>query len=879
MKNDKEEKSNIGYKKMVESTQSNIPIRDIVNGITVTEDKKYVKTLEIKPIPFFLKKIREQNRISNTFESLLKSGPDELHFKSISIPTDLTYQISKVENCIENEKNANCKKMGNEYLNRLYEAERYGVTRRFFISFPYTGSKQISLASKSLDEITHSLNVEASRMSRILSSCGNDIISEYPEDENKNLLKMYHTIYNRDSYLIDTFENRVNEVVEKYKNTFGDSQTYIPVTDYIAPKRISYLSNKYLLINDTYYSFLYIPDYGYRVDEVAGWLDQFVTSEYPGVDVDVFLKRIPKDSVINGIRRSIASSRLGAAEQNDVSDAYESSIKNLGSAQYLKNGLSAGNDFYYMSTFITVSSTKVENVAYIVEELKKIARNTDIVLKENKYRCEEMFNIVLPCSQWNDNLYSFKKSMRNVLTEGAASTYLFTTYQLLDKEGLYLADDVTNGSPVILDQFNRARVNNQHIAIFSETGGGKSVLLMLLGLRARVTSSYNYETGNPNARKISKVIYLCPEKQDEYKRITSAIGGQFVDLSSSSKDRINIMEIFKVDEKTKEKISEIDGDDEYERQSYLNRKISTLTDFFQLHISRMSDVDKYELEEAIIKTYAKKGITTDNDSLWADEQHTKYKRMPIISDLVAELEANKDTQRLAKSIKLLTRGNGAMFDGETNVDINNDFVVLGLQHNSADVMGLACFMAMDFASSVLQADRTENKFFILDEFWKFANNPISLDKILALCRLLRAYGTSMVLATQSITDLTAQDGGRYASTILDNCATKILMSMKEKQANTVQDIIGLTNQEASQLTKFKAGQGLIIAGETRMFVQFNPSETEKLLTFTDNETLEKYLEVKKQMEEDQQYQDEVNQMDDINDVFDTFDDNSQNEES
>ena len=850
-KKERKEKQKRVFRKPVPSTQQNIPIRDIYKGIAVTDREKYVKIMEVKPQPFFLKKIREQNAISDAFEALLKTAPDELHIKTMSVPSDLSYQIAEVQKCVANEENERCRAMGQEYIDKLVEAQTYGVSRRFFISFPYTG-RQGGLDSRNLDDVVYAMNNDANRIASSLAGCGNEILRDYPQDANMDLLKILYMVYNRDSYLLEPFEARVNEINRRYLDKMVDKYFYIPIKDYIAPSRISYMSGRYLVINNTYYSFLYIPSNGYNPATYTGWLNRFVSS-YPGVDVDIFLKRLPKQAVINGLKRSIGHARATAIDSRDTSDSYEESLNTLSSAQYLKSGLSRGNDFYNMSIIITVSATSPERIARIVNELKQDAREDDIVIKENIYRAEETFNMVLPTGSWNDSLFTFAKTKRNILTEGAASLYPFTTYQLIEKEGLLVADDTRTGSPVVLDQFNRKRVNNPHMFVSGETGSGKTTTLMLMALRARV-------------RKMP-VYILAPEKQDEYKRLTAAIGGQFIDIGAGSKDRINIMEIFPADERSREKMALIDSDDVDIAESYLIRKVSTLSAFFARHIPTLSSPEKFDLEEAIISTYEKFGITSSNDSLWADRAKTRYKKMPVISDLVKELEGKPDMVRLAKTIKLLTRGNGEHFDGQTNVDINNDFVVIGLQHNSEDMLGLSIFMAMDFIISKCMEDRTKNKFFMIDECWKLLMNPIAAERLMASSKLLRAFSASFCLFTQNLSDVLAYEGGKYGLAVLNNCATKLFLNMRAKDAEIVQETVDLTNEEAEQVTKLKAGQGLLLAGETRMYIQMTPSRTEQLLTFTDKETLEKYMDIKRQQEEEERLQELYADAEEIDDYF------------
>ena len=60
--------SNKKEKRAIESTQSNIPIKDMIDGVIVTDDDRYVKVLEVLAIPFFNKKPDEQNRIIKLFQ-------------------------------------------------------------------------------------------------------------------------------------------------------------------------------------------------------------------------------------------------------------------------------------------------------------------------------------------------------------------------------------------------------------------------------------------------------------------------------------------------------------------------------------------------------------------------------------------------------------------------------------------------------------------------------------------------------------------------------------------------------------------------------------------------------------------------------------------
>lgn len=837
--------------RQVQSTQQNIPIKDFYNGLVYTKDGSYVKVLEVLPVPFFLKKISEQNKIADTFQSMLKAAPTMLHFKSVSIPANLSLQIKDVEKNIAAETNPNCKRMGEEYRETLISGQNYGVTRKFYVSFPYTGLTK-GPKKASLSEITYSLNNDANRLASALNSCGNTVIDPATlENPNEEIAKIFYMLYNRDSFLSDPFSTHFDEVCLRYQEHFMGESFYIPPAEYIAPKQMVFSNSKYLVIDGTYYSFLYIPQKGYNSNVIAGWLDNFINS-FNGVDVDVFLKQIKRNQLDGALKRNIGHSEVNANDSAVISDAYQASSEKISAGKYIWNGLNSGQDFYYMSTIITVSGKTPKEVEYKKEEMKKTASTMNVILHENSFECKATFDAVLPSSMYNDNF--MEKMRRNVLTSGAASIYPFTTFQIIDSDGLYIADDA-NGSPTIIDMFNRERFNNPHIFICGESGAGKSVTLLLIALRARI--------------KHLPVFILAPEKQDEFRRVCDAIGGQFISIGVGSQNRINIMEIFPKDASAEEMRMLIDGTSADDSASQLEQKLATLSEFLQIHITDITNEEKQLLNEAILETYRKKGITKENSSLWADEKHTKYKKMPILSDLVSELASKPETIRLSRITKLLTEGTGAHFNGETNINLDNDFVVIGLEHNTKDLLALSIYMAMDFAWSKIKENRTKQKFLVIDEWWKLAFNPLAAEKSLEIAKIARSYGCSMVLSTQQMSDILAVENGKYGDKVLNNCASKILMSMKEKDIYLVKEMVDLTDAECNKISKFKAGQGLFIAGDNRISLKFNPSEAERPLVFTDNETLLKYAEMKKLLQEEERDKQALKNAVNLNEIFET----------
>jgi hypothetical protein len=128
-------------------------------------------------------------------------------------------------------------------------------------------------------------------------------------------------------------------------------------------------------------------------------------------------------------------------------------------------------------------------------------------------------------------------------------------------------------------------------------------------------------------QKGTQVYIIAPLKGFEFYRACKAIGGQVIQIAPGSTQNINIMEIRKKDTGDTDLI---DGVPEGARGSILVNKIQQLHRFFSLLVPDMSAIEKQILDEALVKTYGRFGITSRNKSLYASDGSGKYKDMPVI---------------------------------------------------------------------------------------------------------------------------------------------------------------------------------------------------------------------------------------------------------
>lgn len=817
------------HTKTLDSTQMFVPIKDFYKGVIITNDNRFVKIIEVIPAPFELKSIHDQNQTYRAFKSALKSGPINIQFKSISIPPNIKQQLELLREDLKTEINDNCKTIDLEYSRRLKDSALSTVARRFFIAFTYE-KEGLSFSNKQqIDDIVRQLDIVSSRFASTLKQCGNEVIERNYTQQNNFYVELFYILFNRNRSYDISYEHKMNDIICRYQMELKKENPYIPPYDFVAPDKISFTNSRYLVIDGMYYSFGFISSEGYPPYAKTGWLSNYINS-YVGVDIDIFLTKKDAQQMLNKIRRAYNMSSVSYEDSSDNSEASLVTMKKVSGSQDLINGISEGDDFYYLSILFTVCDTDPSVLDYKFNELIKYAKTDNIELIRLTYQNEIAFQSSLPLCNLNSAIY--KKAKRNVLTSSAATTYPFTSFEINDKEGIYFGDDRLTGSMAIVDIFNRQRFQNSNIFICGTTGAGKTYTLLLLALRMRI--------------KHIPIFILSPEKEHEFRRVCDAVGGQFVQLGAGSPDRINIMEIFPQDDEISEYI-----DGNYQKNSQLSEKVVVIKEFIQLFITDMTLLQEQLLDDAIIATYKKFGITNDNNSLidQSDPNKKRYKKMPILSDLQKELEKYDGAKSIVTILNFLTTGSGNCFNGQTNIDLNNEFTVFGLEKLEGKLMPLGIYIAMDFVWSKIKQDRTKRKVLMIDEWWKMAFNPIAAEYSLKISKIIRAYNGAMILATQQMTDILAIEDGKFGAAVLNNCAMKILLRMTENDAEKVQSIMRLTDEETRSLITSSKGQALFTAGATKMSINFIASKTENRLITTDSNELKRIAEETKQQQE------------------------------
>ena len=811
--------------KTSEFVQDFLPVREIRNGIIETTDDRYVKIIEILPINFLLRSSEEQYNIISSFATWLKISPMKLQFKSVSRKADSDKHVAMVREELSREENQQCRQLGEEYLRLIKDVgNKEALSRRFFLIFQYEPPAGKRSSGESYADIYGMIQTAVQNAKTYFMQCGNAIVQ--PEDEDAFTVEMLYMFFNRSSCVNEPFQSRVERVVVDTMKAKGkiiglDAVPHIRPANFIAPRGIDFSHYNFVVMDGMYYSVMHIRRNGFPHAVRGGWMSSLINAG-EGVDIDVHLRRENRGKTLDKVAQRIRLNRTKLRGMQDTSTDYEELTGSIQSGYYIKSGIANNNeDLFYMSVFITISARTYEELLWRRGQMTDLLKSMDMYINECNFRQEAALRSVMPFLCIDPNIE--KKAQRNILTSGAASTYMFTSFEMSDDSGVLLGINRHNNSLCVVDLFNTRVNKNANVTLLGTSGAGKTFTMQLLALRMRMRGIQCY--------------ILAPLKGHEFKRACAAVGGTYIKISPGSTNCINVMEIRKTLSPEMELIDEMDYNSE---DSLLSRKIQQLLIFFSLLIPDMSNEEEQMLDEALVRTYRQFGITHDNDSLYADKAHTRYKKMPILGDLHKLLEANPLTQRLAIIVSRFVTGSAQSFNQQTNVNLDNKYVVIDISELKGKLLPVGMFIGLDYVWDQVKSDRTKRKAIYIDEIWQLigaSSNRQAGEFCQEIFKIARGYGAAAIAASQDLSDFFSLEDGKYGRAIINNSKTKIILNLEPDEAEYVRETLKLTRTEIRSITQFERGEALISSNNNKVPVLVRASKVEQQLITTDRSEL------------------------------------------
>ena len=584
------------------------------------------------------------------------------------------------------------------------------------------------------------------------------------------------------------------EVMEAQEIQRAFEQGTNTLRDLISPSAIE-IHADYFRLGNKYGRTLYI--YGYPRSLYTGWISPIINIDEV-IDVSMYIYPVESQVVMKNLRTKVTQLEATMSlnmEKGRVRDPeLEAAISD---AEELRDQLQVGAErFFRFGLYVTLWADSLDELKFIQQKIETIFGQQMIFSKVANSQQEQGLNSIMP--QCMDQL----QIRRNMNTGAISTSFPFTSADLTQDKGILYGINMHNNGLVIFDRFS---LENANMVVFAKSGAGKSFTVKLEALRSMMVGA--------------EIIIIDPE--NEYQKLSDAVGGSYVRLSLNSDVRINPFDLPKV----------VDSED---ANDALRANLVTLHGLFRLMLGgnqvsgggqvvpALTANEEADLDQALIDTYARAGITSD--------PLTHQSTPPTILNLYDTLLHMEGTgPQLAQRLRKYTTGTFAgIFSQQSNVDINNQMVVFNIRDLEDELRPVAMYIVLSHIWNIVRAQQ-KKRMLIVDEAWQLMKYEDSANFLFSLAKRARKYYLGLTTITQDVEDFMSSKMGRA---IVANSSMQLLLKQSASAVDVLSDVFKLTEEEKRRLANFPVGQGLFFAGQNHVHIQIIASETEESLITT-----------------------------------------------
>lgn len=610
----------------------------------------------------------------------------------------------------------------------------------------------VSVCKKNIEEARTYFNRVGNDMITHLSKLGSQCI----ELEAEERLRIFHDFYRvgeESSYHFDIKENRQK----------GHS-----FKDYICPDSMEF-EKDYFKIGDRYGRVLFMREYAsYIKDSMISELTELNRNLILSIDVIP----VPTDEAVReaesrllGVETNITNWQRRQNANNNFSATvpYDMEQQKKEMKEFLDDLTTRDQRMMFgVLTMVHTADTK-EQLDNDTEALLTTARKHLCQFAILKFQQMDGLNTAMP--------FGVRKidSFRTLTTESLSVLMPFRVQDIFHDNGIYYGQNVISKNMIIAD---RKQLLNGNEFILGVSGGGKSF-------------AAKGEIVNQILSSDADVIIVDPER--EYGALVNALGGEVINISATSKNHINAMDM-----------SEEYGDGANPVILKSEFIMSLCEQFLPLGAKEKSIIDR--CTAGVYRTY---------------QQNNYTGRVPTLQDFRAELlkQDEPEAQEIALAIELFTNGSLNTFAKQTNVDTDNRLICYDILDLGKQLMSIGMLVVMDSILNRITQNRAKGKstFIFIDEIYLLFQHEYSANFLFTLWKRVRKYGAYATGITQNVDDLLQSHTAR---TMLANSEFIVMLNQASTDREELARLLNISDLQLSYITNVEAGHGLIKVGSS-----------------------------------------------------------------
>jgi len=571
----------------------------------------------------------------------------------------------------------------------------------------------------------------------------------------------------------------------------------VSIKDLIAPAALE-VTPTFIKLGTKFVRTIFVISYPRYI--AVGWFAPIINLSVP-LDIAMFFYPVKSDIILKQLRN-----KVGALEAQIIADREKGAPRDpiretaLRDIERLRDDLTQGIEhFFQFGLYVTLYADSKEKLDNLTADIESLFGSRLVFSKKVLYQSEQGFNSTLPLG--NDELtIGF-----NMNSSPVASSFPFVSSDLTSDEGVLYGINRHNNSLILFDRFS---LQNANTVVFATSGAGKSYAIKLEVLRTMMFGT--------------DVIVIDPER--EYKHLSDAVGGTYVNISLSSESKINPFDLPR-------------AVGEQRPADVIRGAVITLKGLIRLMLGTLTHQEDSLVDRALIETYAKKDITGESDLSRVEP--------PIMEDFQEILEGMEGGGDLSLRLKKYTRGTFAgLFNRPTNVDMRNQLVVFSVRDLEDELRPIAIYSIINYIWNVVRSE-LKKRILIIDEAWWLMQHEDSAKFIYALIKRCRKYYLGVTTITQDVNDFLLSP---YGQAIVNNSALQLLMRSSPSAIDLIQKTFLLTEGEKYLLLECGVGEGIFFAGDKHAAIKVVASYAEDQLITSDPRQILEIEEAKKEFD-------------------------------
>jgi type IV secretory pathway VirB4 component len=579
----------------------------------------------------------------------------------------------------------------------------------------------------------------------------------------------------------------------------------VNIRDIIAPAAFK-VESSYVLIGEVYARTIFVVTYPRYIS--VGWFSPIINLPLT-LDIAMFFYPVPTEIILKQLKE-----RVGFMEAEIVSDAEKGAPRNpisetsLRDMEGLRDALSQGTEkFFQFALYITIYTKTKEELDKTTADIEGIFGSKLIYTKKVLYQAEQGFNSTIPLG--NDELMITS----NMNSSPIAASFPFMSAELTSDNGILYGINRHNNSLILFDRFS---LQNANSVVFATSGAGKSYAVKLEILRLLMVGV--------------SVIVIDPEF--EYKQLSDAVGGTFINISLASEAKVNP---FDLPRPVGEQVS---------TEDIIRSAVITLKGLFRVMFGTITNEEDSILDRALLETFAKKDITPDSDLATVEA--------PVMADFESVLEGLTGAENMLIKVKKYTQGTFAgLLNRPTNVDMSNQLVVYCVRDLEDELRPTAIYTIVNYIWNEVRSKR-KKRALMIDEAWWLMQHEDSARFIFALVKRARKYFLGVTTITQDVNDFL---GSQYGQAIVTNSSMQLLLKQSPASVDNLVKVFMLTEGEKFLLLESAVGEGIFFAGQKHAAIKIVASYNEDQIVTTNPQQLLKMEEERRRLREEQEAED------------------------